>query len=57
MPFRVDLDRGKLERAFEASIASLMRQKNTAKNPLFLPIIEADLKAFTDAKNTMTEVK
>lgn len=57
MAFRVELDRGKLERAFEACIASLMRSKNTAKNPLFLPIIEADLKAYTDAKNSMTEVK
>lgn len=57
MALRVEIARPMMERALEAAIASLLRSKNTAKNPLFIPIIEQDLKAFTDAKNTMTEIK
>lgn len=57
MALRVELERQYMERALEAMIASLMRNKNTAKNPLFVPIIELDLKKFTDAKNTLTEIK
>jgi len=57
MAIRIDLERNMLERALEAAIASLLRSKTSAKNPLFVPIIESDLKKFVDAKNSMSEIK
>lgn len=57
MAIRVEIERQYIERAFEAVIASLMRSKTSAKNPLFVPIIEGDLKKYTDAKNSMSEIK
>lgn len=57
MAIKIELERALVERALEACIASLLRSKNSAKNPLFIPIIDVDLKKFTDAKNTLSEIK
>lgn len=57
MAVRVELDLARTRQAIEMSIASLKRQRNTAKNPAFFPIIDKDIAEIGKALDTLQEVK
>lgn len=57
MPTRVELHKDQVRAALEQSLASCKRMLNSGKNPAFKPIIEQDIKALSDAINTLTEIK
>jgi len=57
MAVKVEARKELVTQALEQLAASLKRQKNTSKNPLFLPIIEKDLAEVNNAITSIAETK
>lgn len=57
MAQRVEIEKSFLIDAIEGKLQSLKRAQNTSKNPKMKLVIDEDIRLYTHALNTITEVK